>query len=172
VLVSSAAMKKRYGEAPVVVAFSHGQGRVLHTTSHFYLQNSKLVARSAKQKGSSFAKGAGLGDAQLAKLKGKGVDVDEVAVGELNGAYAMQQLSANILVEKQRSNDKLLGEYRAELTQDLTLEGRAGPKGKPRPAARARKGFRVKVLQQDKGRLLVKDLFGNEGWVSEAAVKR
>ena len=172
VLVSSEAMKKRYGQAPVVVAFSHGHGRVLHMTSHFYLQNSQLVARREKQKGSAFAKGAGLTDAQVAKLKSKGVDVDEVAVGELNGAYAMQQLSANILVEKQKSNDKLLGDYKAELTQDLTLEGNPGRKGTARLDGKARRGFRVKVLKQDKGRLLIKDLFGNEGWVPEAAVRR
>ena len=169
VLVASEQMRRRHGEGAVVIAFDHGEGRVLHMTSHFYLQSSKLVARAEKEKGSKFAKDAGLSDADVAALKGKGVDPDEVAVGDINGAYAMQKLSANVVVAKQKANDKLLEGYRGEVTEDRALEQRAGA-GKAAP--RVRKGFRVKVLREEKGAVLVRDLFGNEGWLPVEAIKR
>lgn len=41
VLVESSELKDRYGERPVIVEFKHGEGRVVHMISHFYLQRSE-----------------------------------------------------------------------------------------------------------------------------------
>lgn len=41
VLVSSAEMQGKYGEAPIVVTWEVGQGKVYHLTSHFYLQRTE-----------------------------------------------------------------------------------------------------------------------------------
>ena len=164
-------MKKKYGDAPVVIAFSYGEGHVLHMTSHLFLQKSRLVTASERQKGSSFAKGAAkLDDASLAAMKGKGIDVDEVASGELGGAYAMQKLSTNLLVAKQKANRTLLEGYRGKVKQDSALETKDGKAVKS--GAKVSKDFKVKVLREEGGRALVQDLFGEQGWVPTQAIER
>ena len=170
VLMSSEEMAKRYGDGAVVVAFSWQQGKVLHMTSHFFLQQSKLVAESEKQRGSSFAKGAGLSDKQVEELRRKGVNVDEVKAGELNSAYSMQQVSTNLIVEKQARNKELLEkQYRARAAADVAL----APSDKAeaqKDAARVQRDYRLQVLEQKAGKTRVRDLFGNEGWVPSTAV--
>jgi hypothetical protein len=171
VLLSSEEMGQKYGETPIAVAFRVGDGKVLHMTSHFYLQQSKLVAESERQKGSSFAKSAGLREDDMKKLKSTGVDLDAVRAGELNSAYSMQQMSTNLLVEKQKANRKLLEEkFKRIVTGDVRLAPRpdapAPPSAKPTKA-----GYRVNVKASKGKKLLVEDLFGNEGWVDEAMVK-
>ena len=164
VLMSSYEMKKKYGEGAVVVSFRHHDGHVLHMTSHFYLQRSKRVAKSEKQKGSSFAKKSGMTQKDLDALKAKGVDADEVESGDLNSAYSMQQFSTNLLVSKQKDNDKLLKKYNKRMKRAVRLpskkKGKAASKSKD-----LRKDFRVKVLEKKGDRARVQDLFGNEGWV-------
>jgi hypothetical protein len=169
VLMSSDEMKKKYGEGAVVVAFKEGDGKVLHMTSHFYLQQAKLVAQSEKQSGGTFARGAGLGEKELSALRQKGVDVEAVRAGELNSAYSMQQVSANLLVEKQKANRELLARrYRARMVKDTPLSPAAD--GKPQPARLLKKDYRVEVVERRDGKARVRDLFGNEGWVPQQAV--
>ncbi len=167
VLMSSPEMKRKYGHGAVVVSFRHGDGKVLHMTSHFFLQQSKLVAASEKKKGSQFGKKAGLSDARLKKEEG--VDLDEVSVGDLNSAYSMQQLSTNLLVTKQKDNEKLLERYKGRITTDATLADR--PTARPgKKAPRVKKDFRVEILHRKGDKVKVRDLFGNEGWVPADAV--
>jgi hypothetical protein len=171
VLVSSKEMKRKYGESPIVIAFAYGEGQVLHMTSHLFLQRSRLVTASEKQKGGSFAKGAAkLNDAAISSMKAKGVDLDEVATGELTGAYAMQKLSANLLIGKQKANRKLLESYKAKVKQDRALETRDGKAAAS--GAKVGKDFNVKVLREEAGRALVQDLFGEQGWVPADALER
>jgi hypothetical protein len=155
VLMSSPEMKKKYGEGAVVVSFRHGDGKVLHMTSHFFLQQSKLARKSEKKKGSAFAKGAGLSDKDVAAMKKKGLNLDDVAVGDLNSAYSMQQLSTN----KQKANKRLLKKYKARMRRKSSA-------GK----TEFRKDFRVKVLQRKGEKVKVEDLFGRKGWVNAADV--
>lgn len=171
VLMSSEEMSKKYGDGAVVVAFSWQQGKVLHMTSHFFLQQSKLVAEGEKQKGSSFAKGAGLTDKQVEELRAKGVNVDEVKAGELNSAYSMQQVSTNLIVEKQARNKELLEKhYRARATQDVPLA--ASDKAEPaKGGAKVQRDYRLQVLEKKGDKTRVRDLFGNEGWVPSTAVQ-
>ena len=41
VLVYSNELKEKYGESPVIIEFEHGEGKVIHMISHFYLQRSE-----------------------------------------------------------------------------------------------------------------------------------
>ena len=162
VLMSSKQMGRRYGQSPIAVSFSHHDGKVLHMTSHFYLQRSK----ANKTKGSKLASAAGLTKKDLSDMKKRGIDADEVSAGEVNSAYSMQQLSSNILLSKQRANKKLLKKYDRKARQDIVLEkGRRGTKTKT-----LRKGFRVRVLETKGSEVKVQDLFGNEGWVDKDAL--
>ncbi|HJZ87081.1 MAG TPA: SH3 domain-containing protein [Polyangia bacterium] len=194
VLMSSDEMKKKYGEGAVVVAFRFGDGKVLHMTSHFYLQQAKLLVASEKRGGSAFAKDVGLSDADVAAMKKKGVNPDDVRAGEVNSAYSMQQVSANLLVEKQRENDRLIKErYNGTITLDnVPLAGSPAlattrpPPAAPPPPAKAgskpseppaqpttvKRDYRVQVLEQRGDKVKVRDLFGNEGWVPAQAVKK
>lgn len=171
VLMSSEEMGKRYGDSAVVVAFQHGQGKVLHMTSHFFLQQSKLVAESEKKAGREFAKTAGMSAQQVDAMRKDGVDLDDVKAGEINAAYSMQQVSANLLVEKQAANRQLLQKhYRARVVSpDVGLsETATAPAGDKAP--RVRKDYRVQVLEKRAGQARIRDLFGNEGWVPEQAL--
>ena len=146
VLMSSKEMKQRYGEGAIAVSFTAGEGKVLHMTSHFFLQQSKLVAAAEKKKGSSFARSAGLSDKSIADLKARGVDVDSTKVGELNSAYSMQAVSANLLVEKQQRNDALLRtKYKGRVTKDVRLStGRGAPA--PTTGRVLQNDYRVEVI--------------------------
>lgn len=180
VLMSSREMKQRYGEGAIAVSFTAGEGKVLHMTSHFFLQQSKLVAAAEKKSGSAFAKSAGLSERAIADLKSKGVDVDKAKVGELNAAYSMQAVSANLLVEKQKQNDELLAKkYKTVVAEPVRLAPTPTPTTTPpsAPSAgasgrRLDKDYRVEVLDRDtkNKQVKVRDLFGNEGWVGEKAL--
>lgn len=162
VLMSSKQMKKRYGQAPVVVSFKHDDGKVLHMTSHFYLQRSK----KSKKRGSALATKSGLTAKDLDNMKGRGIDADSVSEGEVNSAYAMQQFSTNLLVSKKKQNKRLLKKYKGKTKRDVTL--RTTKRGaKPKTMKR---GFRVKVLERKGDEVRVEDLFGNEGWVPADAL--
>jgi len=130
----------------------------------------------------------------VAAMKKKGVNPDDVRAGEVNSAYSMQQVSANLLVEKQRENDRLIKErYNGTITLDnVPLAGSPAlattrpPPAAPPPPAKAgskpseppaqpttvKRDYRVQVLEQRGDKVKVRDLFGNEGWVPAQAVKK
>jgi hypothetical protein len=97
ILLSSAELKDRYGEAPVAVLFKHGQGEVFHMISHYYLQRTDLRENRHKLNGLSYAaeKGVSLGaeaNAELSTLK----------LGDVESAASSARLMANILAAKKR----------------------------------------------------------------------
>lgn len=171
VLMSSQEMAKKYGDGAMVVSFHHQQGKVLHMTSHFFLQQSKLSSDSEKQKGSSFAKGAGLSAKQLGELAKKGVAIDDVKAGELNAAYSMQQVSTNLIAEKQAQNEDLLRkQYSAKVKADDVALGSGEGQTPSAKSPRLKKDFRVQVLDRKGKQAKVRDLFGHEGWVDADAL--
>lgn len=171
VLMSSQEMAQKYGDGAMVVSFQYQQGKVLHMTSHFFLQQAKLGSESEKQKGSSFAKGAGLSDKQLSELAQKGVAVDDVKAGELNAAYSMQQVSTNLIAEKQAQNEDMLRkQYSAKVKADDVALGSGDAQKPTGQSPRLKKDFRVQVLERKGTQAKVRDLFGHEGWVDAAAL--
>jgi hypothetical protein len=166
VLISSKEMKKKYGHAPIAVSFRYDDGKVLHMTSHFYLQQAKLRNKREKAKGSYFAKSAGLKKKELEALRKKGLD--KVKAGELNSAYSMQQVTTNVLVDKQSDNRRLLKRYGKRARRGVTLRSTTSRKSKS--AGRVDRNYRLRVLKKKGKQSKVRDLFGNEGWVDNDAL--
>ena len=163
VLIDSKEMRRKYGHAPIAVSFRYDDGKVLHMTSHFYLQQAKLRSRAEKAKGSSFARSAGLDSKEVSDLKARGLD--NVKAGELNSAYSMQQVTANVVVSKQRANKKLLKKYGRRAKKALPLKSKSSGKG--RATGKVGKDYRLRELKRDGKKVKVRDLFGREGWVDE-----
>jgi hypothetical protein len=150
VLISSPEMGRKYGHSPIAVAFTFDDGKVLHMTSHFYLQQAKLVGAKERAKGTAFAKAAGLSEKQI---------------GELNSAYSMQRVTANVLVSRQAENKALLQKFGKRARRGITLSGAASGKG--RAQGDVGKDYRLRVVEKKGKRVKVRDLFGREGWTDE-----
>lgn len=99
VLINSSELGAKYGESPVAVLFSHGQGEVFHMISHYYLQRTEL--RSARH---------GAPAAQWAQEKGVVVDdalaadMGDLQLGEVESAGTSARLFANVVAQKKRRN--------------------------------------------------------------------
>ncbi len=132
-------------------------------TSHFYLQQAKLKSRAEKAKGSAFAKSAGLNREEVKALNKKGLD--GVKAGELNSAYSMQQVTANVVVSKQKANKKLLKKYKHRAKKALPLGSKSAKGG--RSTGKVGKDYRLRELERRGKRVKVRDLFGREGWVDD-----
>jgi Bacterial SH3 domain len=168
VLISSNEMKRKYGHGAIAVAFRHDDGKVLHMTSHFYLQQGKTRTRRERAKGTTFARSAGMNKAELKALRKKGLD--DVRSGDLNSAYSMQQLTTNVLVGRKGYNKRLLKKYSRRAKRSVKLRRR--PSAKPaRSDASTGKGYRLRVMQKKGKKYKVRDLFGNEGWVDQAELE-
>jgi len=166
VLISSQEMRKKYGHAPVAVAFRHDDGRVLHMTSHFYLQQSKLVSAKEKSKGTSFAKAAGLDGDSVKKLKKKGLD--RVEAGAINSAYSMQQVTTNMLVAKARENKQLLARFPHRAARTFQLRVGPAPGAAKLKQGEVEQRYLLRVLRRQGTSVQVRDLFGREGWTAAA----
>jgi len=165
VLISSREMRKKYGHSPIAVSFPFDDGKVLHMTSHFYLQQGKARTAREKAKGTVFAKSAGLNDKQLKELRAKGLD--NVRAGDLNSAYSMQQLTTNVLVNRKGYNKELLGKYGKKAKRKIQL--RRAPSASPNKSdADVGKDYRLRVMKKDGQKVKVRDLFGNEGWIDQS----
>ncbi len=57
VLVYSNELKAKYGESPVIVEFEHGDGKVIHMISHFYLQRTETRDKKDKMAASTTVEG-------------------------------------------------------------------------------------------------------------------
>ena len=161
VLISSKEMRRKYGHSPIAVTFRYDDGKVLHMTSHFYLQQAKLRSRKERAKGSSFAASAGLSKKEVKALKAKGLD--SVKTGELNSAYSMQQMTANVVVDKAKDNKKLLKKYKRRARRNVKLKDAKGRTSKKKVG----KDYILREIKRKGKKVKVRDLFGNEGWVAD-----
>jgi hypothetical protein len=97
VLITSAELGSKYGEAPVAVLFEHGRGEVFHMISHYYLQRTDLrTARHQAPAASYFAEKA------MPVPAGLSLDFDDLAAGEVESAQSSSRLFANIVAAKKR----------------------------------------------------------------------
>jgi len=168
VLLTSDVMGRRYGEAAIAVTFVEGEGRVLHTTSHFYLQQSRLASQRDRARGSAFARDLGLSDGDVDALRQEGLD--DVRVGHVAGAFAMQQLISNVVITKRRENDLLLSHFQLRARGEGTLTAEADGTGEPQGEIKS--GFLLRELEARDDMVRVRDLFGREGWVAESMIQR
>jgi hypothetical protein len=170
VLISSKEMAERYGHSPVAVTFRYDDGRVLHMTSHFYLQQAKMKAAREKARGSAFAASAGVDGKTLGRLKRRGLD--KVEAGALNSAYSMQQVTANMLVAKAKDNLRLLERFPQRARRSFVLRRSPGPKAAALAGGAVDKDYLLRIVAREGGRVKVRDLFGREGWTEEANLVR
>ena len=169
VLMSSEEMRRKYGHGPVVVSFRHDDGRVMHMTSHFYLQQAKLVSAREKARGTSFAKAAGLDAKALKRLKKKGLD--RVEAGALNSAYSMQQMTTNFLVAKARENRLLLGRFPHRAVRAFALQSGPGKSAPGLKEGKVGKDYVLMIVARRGDRVRVRDLFGRTGWTAAANLR-
>ncbi len=167
VLVSSKEMRGKYGHGAVAVTFRHDDGRVLHMTSHFYLQQARLRSASERARGGAYARQLGIKGKSLRRLLRKGLG--SARAGEVNSAYSMQQVTANVLVDKARSNKKLLKQFTSKAARAFHL--RARPDAGAAAGGLVKKGYLLKVLKRAGAWIRVRNLFAREGWTRAGNVK-
>jgi hypothetical protein len=96
VLIASAELERKYGEAPVAVLFRAGEGEVFHLISHYYLQRTEL--REARQRASASAFAAE-----------RGVQAEEgmadLFAGEVESAASSSRLLANVVARTKRRSE-------------------------------------------------------------------
>lgn len=98
VLLTSNELGARYGETPVAVAFTAGDGDVLHMISHYYLQRSELRTERHQAKWTTYA--AEVGRAAVAEAAP--AELADLTVGEVEAAHKSLRFMTNVIVEKQR----------------------------------------------------------------------
>ncbi len=171
VLVSSQEMRSKYGSSPIAVTFPVEDGRVFHVVSHFYLQRNQ--GGRAIAAGKKILDGVNVSAPAKATLEKQmaGLSADDVGA-----AYAMQQMTANLVLGKQKQNVELDRVYGQKAKRAVALEesaegapaSRAG-RSPSKPASVAA-GAQLKVLERKAGKAKVRDLRGNEGWVPADAL--
>ncbi len=104
VLVTSKEIASRYGESPVFITFEHGQGRVYHMISHFYLQRTE--ARTLRHQNTSYEylTEKGIDSSQFGKYADVGAD--EVNTAAVEAAVMSRGMVNAVLLEKRRQIEK------------------------------------------------------------------
>jgi hypothetical protein len=94
VLITSAELAEKYGEAPVAVTFPWGEGEVFHMISHYYLQRTEL--RTARHASSAAAYAAEKGVAMPEAM------VRNLCIGDVESASTSARMLANLVAAKKR----------------------------------------------------------------------
>jgi hypothetical protein len=104
VLIRSRELEQKYGEAPVLVAFDFGSGRVYHMISHFYLQRTET--RTIRQRASSmeYLREKGVDEATWGKYEAMGAG--STTLGSVESALMSQGTMKSILHQRMRRRKK------------------------------------------------------------------
>jgi len=100
VLVISREIEERYGEPAVFITFDHGEGRIYHMISHFYLQRTETRTKRQSASSNNYLIEKGMSPELAEKYRELGAD--EVAVGEVESAYVSQGVIHRMMIEKVR----------------------------------------------------------------------
>ena len=101
VLVQSKEIEKKYGESAVFVSFDHGDGKIYHMISHFYLQRAETRTERHKGEGSDYlSEKLAMNDIRWNKYKQMGVD--EANLAEVEAAYSSSSVMNKILWDKKK----------------------------------------------------------------------
>jgi hypothetical protein len=103
VLVDSLDMLTRYGASAMMVEWTEGLGKVMHSTSHFYLQKEGFAKASGVEERKVFAADhLGLTPQEIRALDAKGTFDDINNTTPISRSYSMFHLLVNFINEKQR----------------------------------------------------------------------
>lgn len=97
VLLSSQELEGKYGEAPVAVAFGHGDGEVFHMISHYYLQRTELRSKRHAKNAAAY-----MAERGLEVDPGLGGDIADLSLGEVESAASSARMFANVVADKKR----------------------------------------------------------------------
>ena len=162
VLITSREMKTRYGEAPIAVHFRYGDGQVLHIASHFYLQQNQTRTVAEAKKSADYLKNdSALAPATKKALEGKIEFSDDVVAGDLSSAYAAQQMTSNIVVERKKDQGRIDSLY----GKSIKAPQPAAPKGQGLDV-----GTRVHELERKGEQVKVRTMEGEERWVPASSL--
>ncbi len=97
VLIRSNELADRYGEAPVAVLFTHGDGEVFHMISHYYLQRTEFRSQRHTSAAMAYAdeKGVFIPDEDVAEMA-------DLQLGDVEAASTSARLFANVVAQKKR----------------------------------------------------------------------
>ena len=111
VLVRSKEVKDKYGESPIFASFDHGEGKVYHMISHFYLQRTETRTERHRRSSSEYVTGK-LRMSEARRDKYSMMGADESSLGEVESAYSSSALMSKVMYEKsvrlkETDNDEL-----------------------------------------------------------------
>jgi hypothetical protein len=162
VLITSREMKTKYGDAPIAVHFRYGDGQVLHIASHFYLQQNQTRTVAETKKSAEYLKDDSALSATTKKaLEGKVEFSGDVVAGDLNSAYAAQQMTSNIVVERKKDQTRIDSMY----GKSIKAPQPTAPKGQGLDV-----GTRVKELERKGEQVKVRTMEGEERWVPASSL--
>lgn len=97
VLIRSAELRDRWGEAAVAVTFHFGEGEVFHMVSHYYLQRAETRTRRHRASAAAYAAEKGVSwDAPTAAA------AEDLTLGEVEAASSSARLFANVVGSHKR----------------------------------------------------------------------
>ena len=101
VLVRSKEIKEKYNESAVFVTFDHGEGKIYHMISHFYLQRAETRTERHKSSGSDYlSEKLMMNEMRVNKYKTMGAD--DANLAEVEAAYSSSSLMNKVLWDKKR----------------------------------------------------------------------
>ena len=99
-------MKQRYGASPMAVTFRYGLGKVVHSVSHFYLQEEAFSKVSKPRERMIFAADhLGLSIDDIRRLSDEGKfdgALNDATMKEIAPDYSMFRMIVNFVAEKSR----------------------------------------------------------------------
>ncbi len=107
VLVYSNELKTKYGESPVIVEFEHGEGKVIHMISHFYLQRTETRDKKDTMASSTAVEGKYYDMAPEAmKEKFKAIDTASFKSAQSSVDFIQKNIAAQKMKSMKKKEDK------------------------------------------------------------------
>ena len=107
VLVYSNELKAKYGESPVIIEFEHGEGKVIHMISHFYLQRTETRDKKDKMAASNAVEGKYYDMAPEAmKEKFKSIDTASFKSAQSSVDFIQKNIAAQKMKSMKKKEDK------------------------------------------------------------------
>ena len=103
ILIKSKELGGKYGESAIFVTFDHGEGKVYHMISHFYLQRSETRTKRHAFSGEEYLKEKlEMNDMRSMKYEKMGIRKSNLA--EVESAYASSSMMQKVLWDKKKKS--------------------------------------------------------------------
>ena len=105
VLITSKEMERKYGEPSIAVSFNYGDGKVVHMTSHFYLQRSDTRYDRQKMDADYYVKEELNIDLNTSEGQELQNNLDGLNLGEIENCTTNQQFIVNVIIDRKESQE-------------------------------------------------------------------